>query len=424
MHFELEGDEIGTRFTSELTEARVELAFNEFAGWRGALLADFKQVEQSSEGEEAYAPASKNTTAALALIEEKHFGDFLWQLGARVENVKLSTSPFEFEMHHDEHEQDGHDDHADEDNADEAHDEHEELLAFDSESFNPVSLSAGFVWDLAQGYNLGLSYSYAQRAPSAAELYAAGPHIGTGSYELGTQFEAHEEDGEIHIDLHATPIKLETSNNFELTYRHFEGDLGYMVNVFYNRVNDYYYAANTGLMIEAGHGHEEEHVEEEHVEEEHHDEEEMLPIYNYQQSDVELLGVEAMTTYRVSDQWQVTGQFDSVSAKLVDGGYLPRIPPMRLGGKVDYAQGNWRGQLHAMYHFEQDQTAQYEDHTEGYWMVDAMAEYQVPAWGEDTRVTFKLKNLFDESARVHTSYLKNDTLLPSRSVELSVRTYF
>ncbi len=440
-HAELEGDEVGTLFTSEVSEVRTELKLAEMAGWHGSVLVDYKQVEQTSEGEEAYAPGSKTKIGALALVEEKEFGDFLWQLGARIESVKLSTSPFEFEMHHeedhDEHHGDDHDDdHHDDDHGDEHHDEeHEEYIQFADESFTPFSLSTGVVWDFAQGQNVGVSYTYAQRAPSAAELYSAGPHIGTGSFELGTQFEAHEEDGEVHIDLHEAPIELETSNNIELSYRKFEGDFGLLVNVFYNRVNDYYYAANTGLTIEAGHdhGHEDEHHDDEHHDDhdadhddEHHDEEhgDELPIYAYQQQDVELIGLETLASYRINDMFKIEGQFDSVAGRLIGGGNLPRIPPMRLGSTLEFNQGNWRAQASAMYYFEQDQVARYEEHTGSYTMVDLLAEYTVPHAGADTRISLKVNNLLNEEARVHTSYLKEMTLLPSRGVELSVRSYF
>jgi len=420
-HKEQEGTEVGTVFTTELTEARFELTFNEVNGWRGALLADVKQRDVSSEGEEAFAPSAGTDSFALALIEEKHFGDFLWQLGVRAESVRLSADPFELHIEH--HDEEGHDDGHDD------HDEHEEesIVHFDRQSFTPVSWSAGFVWDYEQGYNLGLSLSHAQRAPVTAELYSAGPHIGTGSYELGTQFEAHEENGEVHIDLHETDIELERSNNIELTWRKFEGDLGLIVNVFYNRINDYYYAENTGLFMESGHEHEEEHHDEdmhdEH-EEGHEEHEDLLPIYNYRQADVELLGLETMATYQINDSFSTSVQFDAIKGELVGGGNLPRIPPMRLGGELNYEQGPWNASVSAMHYFEQDNVAAYETHTEGYTMVDMKAEYQVPMQSTDLRIALKATNLLDEAARVHTSYLKDQTLLPGRGIDLSVRAYF
>src|SRR5690606_41684631 len=63
------------------------------------------------------------------------------------------------------------------------------IRVFDvSQKFTPYSVSAGAVWDFAEGYNLGLSVSRSQRAPSASELLSFGPHIGTAAYEVGALF--------------------------------------------------------------------------------------------------------------------------------------------------------------------------------------------------------------------------------------------
>ena len=104
------------------------------------------------------------------------------------------------------------------------------------ESFTALSISAGLVWDFAPGYNVGISVSRSERAPSASELLSFGPHIGTSTYEVGALFALHEEEGEAHIELGEGSIELETANNIDLTLRKTEGNLGFVLNAFYNQM--------------------------------------------------------------------------------------------------------------------------------------------------------------------------------------------
>ena len=119
--------------------------------------------------------------------------------------------------------------------------------------FTPVSLSAGLVWDFTPGYNLGLSISRSERAPSASELLSFGPHIGTGSYEIGSLFALNEENDSIGLSNEV--IDLETANNIDLTFRKTQGNVAFVFNAFYNQIDNYYYQTFTGLYAESGHDH-------------------------------------------------------------------------------------------------------------------------------------------------------------------------
>jgi len=86
-----------------------------------------------------------------------------------------------------------------------------------------------------------------------------GPHIGTRTYEVGALFDLHHEDDEAHFELSDQDIRLETSNNIDLTFRKHEGNLGIILNAFFNKVDDYYFQNDTGYFAESGHDHEDEH---------------------------------------------------------------------------------------------------------------------------------------------------------------------
>lgn len=410
-HQEIEDGVVGTTFENDSIEARIDLHHQLLNGFNGAWTLHYKASDFSAEGEEAFTPPTEMSSIALGWIEEKHYGDWLMQFGARVEHVTLEANQHD-DVHHDEvhHEED--------------HDEHEESVAFKKQSFTPISLSVGGVWDYQPGYNIGISAAYSQRAPSGSELFANGPHIGTNTYEVGALYELHVEDDEIHVELADHDADLETSYNLDLTWRKFEGDFGFVVSAFYNHVDDYYYQQDTGLFIDAGHDHDD------HEGEEHGDEhEEGLPVFIYQQNDVDMYGFEAEFVYQVSAPLKATVFTDYIKAELSDGGNLPRIPPMRIGGQLNYQSTNFAAEFSLSHYFEQNDIAEFESTTDSYTMVDANFNYYlsnigINGLGDDTVVFVKGQNLTNEDARVHSSFLKDIAPLPGRGLSVGIRGSF
>lgn len=408
-HQEIENGNVGTTFKNESLEAKFDLYHQEWQGWHGAWTLHYKNSDFSADGEEAFTPPSETSALALAWVEEKHLSnDVLLQLGLRVEHVEITPEGDALDHHDDEH-----DEHEDED----------EHLELEKQEFTPVSASVGIVWDYQPGYNLGFSASYSQRALSAAELFANGPHIGTNTFEVGALYDIHVEDDEIHADLHDQDIDLETSYNLDFTWRKFEGDYGFIISAFYNHVDDFSYQQNTGLLMEDGHAHEEEHDDEVH-ESEGHEEEEGLPLFIYRQADADLYGLEAEVVYQVSSSLKSKVFFDYIHAELSDGGNLPRIPPMRIGTQFNYQADSYAAELAVSHYFEQDDIAENETTTDSYTMVDANFNYYLPNLGADTVVFVKANNLTDEEARVHSSFLKNDAPLPGRNISVGIRGSF
>ncbi len=418
-HAEVEGGLVGTTFSNETEELRVELLHKPMAGWRGGISLHYKGSDVFAQGEEAFTPPSEMEMFAVALMEERHFGDFLVQLGARAESVTLDASSVllpELDAHDDEHDHDEH-----------AHDEHEHegsefvrQFAVDQE-FTPISLSAGVVYTINESYNVGVSLSRSERAPSASELLSFGPHIGTRTYEIGALFDLSEE-GEFVLS--QTAIDLETANNIDLTFRKTQGDVGFVFNAFYNQVDNYYFQEETGLFAESGHDHdhdEEGHGEEEHSEDEHSDE---LPVYLFGSADAILHGFELQVAWQTTDNLKLDFFADYVKARLKDGGALPRTSPMRVGSHVAYTLDNIRADLDITYFAKQDDISTFETETDGYTLVDASITYDIPLGDIDLSVYLSGENLTDEEARVHTSFLKDIAPRPGRNFAFGVRGYF
>jgi iron complex outermembrane receptor protein len=435
-HAEIEEGQTGTVFENQTQEFRIDALHQPFKEWRGGLSLHYKNSESSAEGEEAFTPPSDTSMLALALMEERHFGDVLLQLGGRIERVTLKANDVllsSIELHAEGEHEDDHDEHDDEHEGD--HDEHEGdhnkhgggSFAF-NENYTPISLSAGAVWSFAPEYNVGISVSHSERAPSAAELFSFGAHIGTGTYEVGALFELHEEDDETHIELSDMTIELETSHNIDLTFRKTEGDVGFIFNVFYNSIDNYLYEQDSGLVVHVeAHDHGE-HSEEEHSDEEHSDEEDSheegseLPLFLFNQQDVVLNGFEAQVAWQVNSEFKTEIFADFVRARLKDGGNLPQTSPMRFGTKLSYQNEQLSAHLDVTRYHSQQHTAEYETSTDGYTMLDLSVSYDIPTY--NLAVYFKGNNLTDTEARVHTSYLKDLAPRPGRNLSLGVKGYF
>lgn len=397
-HSEIEAGEAVTTFTNETREARWELFHHPIAEWRGALSLHAKSSDFSAIGEEAFTPPSTTNTLAIALMEERHFGDVLVQVGARVEQVKLDADNFIVDLNHHDHEEQEH------------ADEYLSVFSIEHDS-TPFSASAGLVWDFTAGYNLGLSYSHSERTPSAAELFSFGPHLGSGLYEVGALLQwVEDEPGEFHFDLARTDLDLETSNNLDISLRKFEGDIGFIINAFYNSIDDYYYLTDTGMTREAGHDHEHEG-----------EEENALPVFIYQAQDAELYGFESELIWQASTPLKLVLTSDYIRAQIKDGDDLPRIPPLRIGARAEYSLGNWSAEISSQHYFEQDQISPLETSTDAYTLLDTQVTY---AFNDGLKIYLKGNNLTDEYARVHASFLKDKAPLPARSFTLGITGSF
>ena len=431
-HAEIEHGNVGTTFKNETQELRVELLHKTFAEFNGGVSLHYKRSEVEAQGSEAFTPPSETEMLALSIMEERHFGDVLVQLGGRVERVTMTADRVllpTIDAH--AHEDESHDDHDhDHDHGDHGHDAAEITRVFNADhEFTPISLSAGLVWDFRPGYNLGLAVSRSERAPSASELLSFGPHIGTRTYEVGALFALHDHEGEPEIGLTDKTIDLETSNNIDLTFRKTEGDVGFIFNLFYNQVDNYYYQINTGLFADDGHDHgEHDHGGDDHdhghEQDSHDDHAGELPVFLFQTDDVTLNGFEAQVAWQINSQYKATFFADYVRARLQDGGDLPRTPPMRLGTNLSYEDESLSAHLDITRFQSQDRIANFETTTDGYTLIDLYVSYDLPVFDQAAAIYFKGDNLTDQEARVHTSFLKNIAPRPGRNFSIGIKGYF
>jgi iron complex outermembrane recepter protein len=258
-------------------------------------------------------------------------------------------------------------------------------------SFSPFSLSAGAIFNLNETWDLVANLDHAERAPAEEELFADGPHAATSSYEIG--------------DANLTE---EAANQLELGL-HFHSDIvEAKVSAYYNRFNDFIYLVDTGDVFDP--------------------EGDDLPIRQWTQSDARFRGFEGEATFQLAENdtgnWALRVFGDTVRATLVDGGDVPRIAPARVGSELQWKHEGWRASLGAVRYARQDKVAENETATPGYTLINASAAYH---WDVNTigwEVFVDARNLTDQEARVHTSFLKDSVQLPGRGFGLGLRAFF
>jgi iron complex outermembrane receptor protein len=199
-HDELEGDELGTRFTNQGYEGRLELLHEKIGLWEGALGLQSTRSDFAALGEEAFLPPTVTLGNAVFLYEEIVTGRVTWQLGARFEQQRITP---------------------------------EAGSGYDEVSHPLATFSGGAVWKLGASHALALSLSANERAPNAQEIFADGAHVGTGTYEIGD-----------------ADLGIEKSAGIDLSLRRTAGFVTGEISLFVNRFNGYIYEQGTGMVDE------------------------------------------------------------------------------------------------------------------------------------------------------------------------------
>lgn len=251
-----------------------------------------------------------------------------------------------------------------------------------SRSFSPFSASAGLVWHVSDDVHLSGSLSRSERAPVEEELFSNGPHIATQTFEIG----------DANLD-------VEASTNAEITLRRHAGAWTGSVTLYRNDFDDFIFLADTGM------------------------EKDELPVRIWSQQDAEFTGLEAELRYAVSDSLDLYLMGDTVDAELDDGSNVPRTPPQRIGGGLNWDMERWAVGLDVIRYASQDDIAAFEERTDGYTLVGADFAYRFNT-DSNWEVYLRGRNLGDEEARNHTSLLKEGAPLPGRNFIFGVRASF
>ncbi len=374
-HDEVEGSgEVGTRFSNEEWEGRVEVLLEPVGAWDIAIGGQFRDKDFSAVGAEAFVlPAALESQAGF-IYGKGEFGDLHIDLGLRYESQDTAAKQSRARA-----------------------------------DFGLLSFSGGSVYNYASGYEIGMSYARSERAPGIEELFAAGPHLASNTYEIGD-----------------AGLEKEVSNNIDVFWRKTEGRYRLYATLFFNHVDDFVYLAANDLNGDGI----ADRVEDDFADTgEIVDEDDALLLVNQRQQGAEFWGFEIEGFMTVFDdargQAELRVWTDYVSGSLDDGVEVPRLPPLRFGGSLDYRYGPWYARFAVTRVTDQDNAAPLETETHGYTMVDLDAGFVLSRAGFGEVTLFgRGTNLADETARRHTSFVKDLAPLPGRSWMVGARARF
>jgi iron complex outermembrane receptor protein len=358
-HDELEETgEIGTTFLTKGVEGRLEVVQSKRGGWGGGFGVQYFRRHLEVIGEEKFLPENRTSQFGVFAVENYEKGPFRAEAGARFERQTVSAE-------------------ADPDLGNAAM----------KRSFSALSGSLGASYELAEGIRFGLNGSHAQRAPSAEELFAGGPHAGTQSFEIGDP-----------------DLAKEKSWGLEATFNA-QGD-GYSLSasVFRSWFDNYIFERRTGAV------------------------EDDLPVFQITQADARYFGVELEGSVRLARMGGVTFVADAVAdyvrATIEGAGPAPRIPPFRLMGGLEAQSDRVQGRIEVERTAGQDRLATFETPTSGFTFVNASVQFKPLRNNDNTSITLAANNIFDVDARRHASFLKDVAPLAGRDIRLTARLNF
>ena len=335
----------------------------------------FNYVDEDSSivGEEAFMNPANNEVLTLGYFVGQDFDLFHVDFGLRLDQVTRTGSV-----------------------ADEDHGDVDNFVIDDDISSFAVSIGR----DITDTFNVNLGFASVERLPSVIELFMNGPHLATGRLESGDP-----------------TLSSETSNNFDISFN-FDNDEYFAYASFYINDMDNYIA-----LIDEDEDHEDEHHEDEdeHHEDEDHDDHGHgnLIHANYVQEDAEFDGYEiefGRTMSLASGELTLSFGRDVVNAKFADGHNVPRINPARNVYSLSYKQDDIVFKLGMKDVEKQNDFGEGETATTGYQMLDTRLTKSFDFSGKSKlKVSLFGKNLLDEAARNHASFVKNEVPLPGRN---------
>jgi len=362
-HTELEGDEVGTRYTQTGSELRLSA---EREG-RWIIGMQWREIDFDAAGNEAFLPISITQNLGVFLfggfsLMDSAQGSLALEAGLRAERQTIEVA----------------------------------RLAPLASSALPKdytddsrSGSVGLVWDFADRWGTSLQLTSSERHPTATELYAFGPHLALQRFEIG--------NAKLDIERGLTA-------DLALRRRDSSGWHG-SVGVFIADYDQFIAALPKGEIEDdlpvvefAGIGAQFTGAEFDWS----HDRLASLAAGD--------LGIRIFGDY--------------VRARDEAGKPLPQIPPRRLGAETALTRGPLRVGLEAIWHDSQSDVAAGETPTAGFTAVNAEVAYRPPTAGTDILWVLRGVNLLDEEMRRHASPLKDVAPLAARHVSISLQLKF
>ena len=115
---------------------------------------------------------------------------------------------------------------------------------------------------------------------------------------------------------------------------------------------------------------------------------------------------------------------DMTRAKIVDGPYVPRIPPLRIRGGLEASGERIDARAEVEWTDDQTRIAPFETSTKGFTLVNASLTWRPLPDTKNLSLTLAANNIFDVDARRHASFTKDYVPLAGRDFRLTARASF
>ena len=255
-----------------------------------------------------------------------------------------------------------------------------------SRSFQTASGSAAVFFRPQSDVFLAITGALSERAPTDVELFANGAHLATRAFEIG--------------DANLSP---ELATSIDFTARIDRDDWSLEGALFYADYDGFIGLFPTGAEMEE------------------------LPVFQYAQQDASLWGFEARAEHELGSAsgWNFRGELTAeyVRGELDNGGNLPRIPPLGLTAMIEADRDFATAHVEVVWTAAQDDIASFELPTDSYALVNTQLVLR-PVADRDVRLILEVRNITDEEARLHTSFLKDLLPLPGRNFRAALSVAF
>ena len=197
-HVELESGAVGTRFTNQGWEGRLEFIQQQIGNVHGSMGIQLRDREFAAIGEEAFVPPNDTFQWGAFVVEEIEVEPVTFEFGARYDHQNTKSTALNIER-----------------------------------SFDSFSFSGGAAIHPSENDLIGISISRSERSPTPEELFSNGPHLATNAYEMGN-----------------VNLTTEKAVSAELTFKRDQGPFFASLNLYHTWYQDFIYERETGAEIE------------------------------------------------------------------------------------------------------------------------------------------------------------------------------
>lgn len=164
-HQEIEGADVGTTFTNEGWEGRLEAMHAPLGPLNGIFGIQYRTRDFAAIGDEAFTPPSDTSHVAGFLLESAVMGPWLLEAGGRIEGTRIALP-------------DG-----------------------SRRQFTSSAASGSVAYEFATDTLIGATISWTERPPTAEELFSEGPHLATNQFERGNPALGEEQAVNLEVTL-------------------------------------------------------------------------------------------------------------------------------------------------------------------------------------------------------------------------------